>query len=123
MAVVLIVEDDVALRILAELVLTDAGYETVSAGTVAEALAMITDAQQQIDLVFTDLGLMEDAEGGLQVGQAAAESRPGLPVVYTTGRGVTDGMMKMFVEPSRFVPKPYTTEQVMVPFAELLRRK
>jgi CheY-like chemotaxis protein len=50
MGVVLIVEDEVPLLILAESVLQSAGYETVSASTVAEAIAVVEDAEQKIDL-------------------------------------------------------------------------
>jgi hypothetical protein len=49
-----------------------------------------------------------------------AKSRPGLPVVYTTGRAVTDCVVDRFVEPSKFVPKPYTNEQLVGAAAELL---
>jgi hypothetical protein len=50
-----------------------------------------------------------------------AKSRPGLPVVYATGRGVTDGIAKLFVEPSKFIPKPYTDKQLVSAAAELLQ--
>jgi DNA-binding NtrC family response regulator len=121
MAVVLIVEDEIPLLILAESDLQAAGYETVSAASVAEALAVINDAEQKIDLLLTDLGLGDEPDGGLEIGQAAAKSRPGLPVVYTTGRGVTDGMIKLFVEPNRFLSKPYTREQLFTAVADALR--
>jgi hypothetical protein len=39
-------------------------------------------------LLFTDLCLKDDMEGGLDVGYAARKARFGLPVVYTTGRKV-----------------------------------
>jgi hypothetical protein len=65
--------------------------------------------------------LADQTDGGLSVGQLMAKSRPGLPVVYTTGRRVTDGIVKQFVEPSKFIPKPYTGEQLVGAAAELLR--
>jgi hypothetical protein len=39
-------------------------------------------------LLFTDLCLKDDMEGGLDVGYAARKARFGLPAVYTTGRNV-----------------------------------
>jgi DNA-binding NtrC family response regulator len=93
--------------------LEDAGYDTVSASTVAEAVAIIENPEQKLDLLFTDLGLADQTDGGLAVGQTMAKSRPGLPVVYTTGRGVTDRIIKLFVEPSKFIPKPYTNQQLV----------
>jgi hypothetical protein len=38
--------------------------------------------------------------------------RPGLKVLYTSGQGVTDGMIALFVENSAYLPKPYTVEQL-----------
>jgi response regulator receiver domain-containing protein len=73
MAVVLIVEDEATVLILAESVLQEAGYETVSASTVAEALAIVESRDQQIDLLFTDLGLGDEIEGGLAIGQGLRE--------------------------------------------------
>jgi len=65
MPIVLIVEDAAPLLVLAESVLQSAGYATVSASTVAEALAVVEDTDQQLDLLFTDLGLRDQVEGGL----------------------------------------------------------
>jgi DNA-binding NtrC family response regulator len=118
--VVLIVEDEALLLMLAGSVLQDAGYDTVSARTVAEAMAIIENPEQKLDLLFTDLGLADQTDGGIAVGQTMAESRPGVPVVYTTGRGVTDALVKLFVEPSTFIPKPYTDKQLASAAAGLL---
>jgi DNA-binding NtrC family response regulator len=119
---VLIVEDEAQVRVLAESILQNAGYETLSAATVAEALAIV-HASQALDLIFTDITLADQPEGGLQIGQAAAQSRPGLPVVYTTGRGLTDGMVALFVNPNAFLAKPYTPEHLTVAVADLLRQR
>ena len=59
-------------------------------------------------------------EAGLELGQAAAKIRPGLPIVYTTGRGVTDGMIALFVQPYVFLAKPYTAQQLLTAVSNLL---
>jgi DNA-binding NtrC family response regulator len=117
--VVLVVEDETQVLILAESVLQQAGYETLSASSVAEALAII-DTDQRIGLLFTDLRLGEDSEGGLTIATSFANSRPRVPVLYATGRGVTDGMVALFVEPNGFLAKPYTVEQLETAVANLL---
>jgi CheY-like chemotaxis protein len=71
---VLIVEDEALLVILAVSVLQAAGYDTVSAGTVAEAVNIIEDPEQKLDLLFTDLGLADQTVGGLAVGQTMAKA-------------------------------------------------
>jgi DNA-binding NtrC family response regulator len=120
MSVVLVIEDEAPLLILAESVLKGEGYETLTAATVAEAQAIIS-SDQKLDVVVTDITLMEDAEAGLQIGQFLRQMRPGIPVLYTTGRGVTDGMIQMSIEPSGYLAKPYTDKQLTAAVAELLR--
>src|SRR5581483_1149132 len=63
MAVVLIVEDEDQVRVLAESILQNNGHRTLSAATKDEALALI-QADGPIDLLFTDIGLTQDAEAG-----------------------------------------------------------
>jgi two-component system, cell cycle sensor histidine kinase and response regulator CckA len=110
-AVVLIVEDEDQVRVLAESILREHGHDTLSAANAEQALALIA-SEQTIDLLFTDIGLHDDRQGGLLLAQKAVELRPLLPVLYTTGQGVTDGMRAMFVEKFGFVAKPYTLDQL-----------
>lgn len=117
---VLIVEDEVVLLVLAVSVLQAAGYDTLTASTVADAVTIIEDPEQKLDLLFTDLGLAGQMDGGLSVAQTMAKSRPGFPVVYTTGQEVTDAVLRRFVAPSKFIPKPYTNEQLVSTAADLL---
>lgn len=120
MAVVLIVEDDEQVRMLAESVLQEAGHQTSSASTTAEAKAVL-ESDEKIDLLFVDLSLLEHQEEGLEIAEAAAKLRPGLPVIYTTGRGITDGMLALFVQPNVFLAKPYNGEQLLTAVANLLK--
>jgi CheY-like chemotaxis protein len=122
MAVVLIVEDEPPILVLVESVLEQAGYGTLTAGTLAEAQAII-QSSQTLDAVFTDINLGSDHEGGLQIGHMIRQTRPHTPVVYTSGRGLTDGMRALFTEPSAFLPKPYTNEQLIEVLASLIREK
>jgi CheY-like chemotaxis protein len=119
MSVVLIVEDEAQVLVLAESILQGAGYDTLSASTVAEALAIV-QSDGPIDLLFTDLGLGDELEGGLSIGQAVAQSRPGLPILYASGRELTDGMTALFVKPNAFLAKPYTAEQLLNSVSKLL---
>lgn len=106
--------------VLGESVLQRAGYETLTAGTLAEAQAVI-HSDQKLDLVFTDITLPDNPEGGLQLGQLVRQARLGVPVLYTSGRTLTDGMKELFVDRSSFLPKPYTDEQLITAMADLLR--
>jgi DNA-binding NtrC family response regulator len=64
MAHVFIVEDETQVCMLAESILQQAGHDTLSAATVAEAQSII-NSDETFDLVFTDLQLGAHAEGCL----------------------------------------------------------
>jgi len=110
-ATILLVEDDEQVRVLAESFLQTAGHATLSAGSTEQALALFT-GDQPIDLLFVDLALQGDVEAGLSLASKAVEIRPDLKVLYTSGQGITDGMMALFVPNSAYLPKPYTVEQL-----------
>jgi DNA-binding NtrC family response regulator len=119
---ILIVEDEEQVRVLAESILQEAGHQTLSASSAEEALALL-EREEHIDLLFTDLGLQADLQGGLKLAQAAKERAPGLPVLYTTGQGLTDGMKALFVEPFGFLTKPYTADQLTTGAANLSKER
>ena len=119
-ATILIIEDEPALLILAESVLQNAGYETLTACSLEEAHALL-NGDAKPDLVFTDIILAKQREGGMHVGQVVRQTAPDTPVLYTTGGQVTDGMKALFVWPYRFIEKPYTDQEMLQAIAELLR--
>jgi DNA-binding NtrC family response regulator len=118
MAVVLIVDDDEQARGLAEAIIRQSGHDTLSAARAEEAVAVLR--QHPIDLLFTEIGLQRDGEAGLKLARAATGERPELPVLYTTGQGVTDRMRAMFSEPFGFVSKPYTAAALRAALTNLL---
>jgi CheY-like chemotaxis protein len=107
MATVLVVEDEVQIRVLAEEIIQQLGHDTLTAGTKEEALALL-QAESQIDVLFTDLNLLEDRNAGLEVAKAAREARPNIRVLYTTGGGVNDGTRALFRGGMGVRGKPYT---------------
>jgi CheY-like chemotaxis protein len=74
-AVVLIVEDEVQVRTLAESILQEFGYGTRSAATMSEAQAIIA-SDDKIDVLFVDIALMDNHDAGLELAQAAVKLRP-----------------------------------------------
>jgi DNA-binding NtrC family response regulator len=126
MAVILVVDDEEQIRVLAESVLRDCGHQTLSAATVDQALALIR-AEPAIALVFTDINLADDMEAGLvhpglELAQQALRLRPALRVLYTTEEAVTDGMKALFVKDSEFLAKPYDVNQLSGKVAKMLPR-
>ena len=124
MAVVLVVDDEEQVRVLAESILRDSGHQTLSAANVDQALALVR-AEPSIELVFTDVNLADDTEAGLvhpglELAQQARRLRPELRVLYTTDASVTDGMKALFVEGCEFLAKPYDINQLSDKIAEMV---
>lgn len=111
MAVILIVEDDVFIREIAEMTIHDAGYQTLSAGDVEEALSLLR-SDRQIDALFTDIYLKKAVLGGCDLALQAVVLRPNLPVLYTTGNIITEKMKALFVAGTQCLLKPYTQLQL-----------
>jgi CheY-like chemotaxis protein len=111
MAVVLVVEDEDQVRVLAESYLEEQGHQVLSAGTPAGALALLQHSPA-VDLLFTDLDLKGDIQAGIELAKAAVKLRPQLRVLYTTGRAITDGMKARFVSGSATLAKPYTVDEL-----------
>jgi len=119
MAVILIVEDEVFIREMAEMMIRDSGHHTLSASDVDEALSLLRSAQH-IDALFTDIYLKNLVLGGCDLAHQAIKLRPKLRVLYTTGNSITDKMKALFVEGSHFLRKPYTQHQLQDRLAALL---
>ena len=119
MAVILIVEDDVFIREIAEMMIQDWGHETLAASDVDEALLILRSARH-IDALFTDIYLKDMVVGGCDLAHQAIALRPKLRVLYTTGNSITDKMKALLVEGTHFLRKPYTQQQLQSSVEELL---
>jgi len=119
MAVILIVDDEVFIRGVAELMVQDLGHETLVAGGVDEALVHL-QSPQPIDALFTDIRFKSNAHGGFELAKQAIELRPEMRVLYTTGNSMTETMKTLFVENAHFMQKPYTPGQLQNSMEKLL---
>ncbi len=87
-SVALVVEDDEQVRVLAESLLSDAGYKVIGSTGVDGGQALL-QSDKSIELLFIDINLGNDLEAGLRFAQLARQTRPELPVLYTSGLGST----------------------------------
>ena len=63
--ILIVVEDDEQVRMLAQSILQDAGHETRSAATLTEAHAIL-ESDEKIDALFVDVTLPDHQEAGLE---------------------------------------------------------
>jgi CheY-like chemotaxis protein len=118
MAVILVVEDDVFIREMAESMIQDMGHQILSACDVPEALIHLKSSHQ-IDALFTDVGLRAEILGGCDVARLAILLRPGLRVLYTTATRDPDRMHARFALGTHFLSKPYSERELGVSLQSL----
>jgi signal transduction histidine kinase len=92
-AVVLLVEDELAVRMVVVEVLSDLGYTVLEADNSQSGLRIV-ETRARIDLLLTDVGL-PGGMNGRQLADAAREQRPGLKVLFLTGYAETVGNGRM----------------------------
>jgi DNA-binding NtrC family response regulator len=119
MAKILIVEDELFIRQIADFTIEDLGHDTLLAANVTEALAHLA-SEQHIDAVFVDMRLMTEAFGGCEVADEAIRVRPEVRVLYTSGKLLTEEMSGHFVVGGHFLQKPYSPDQLEVSVGKLL---
>jgi CheY-like chemotaxis protein len=119
MAVILVVEDDVFIREVAEMMIHDWGHQTLAAYDVDEALTFLRSLQH-IDALFTDIYLKDLVQGGCDLARSAIALRPKLRVLYTTGNNITDKMKALLIEGTHILRKPYTQHQLQDSVQEML---
>ncbi len=81
--VVLVIDDEPAIRMLVAEVLVDAGYAVIEAADGPAGLRVL-ESNAKIDLLITDVGL-PGGMNGRQVADAARVNRPDLKVLFITG--------------------------------------
>lgn len=114
----LIVEDETLIRDLLVTAFEDSGFEVLTTGTAAEAMALLAERSGELSAVITDVNLGGERTGW-DVARMARETAPNLPVVYMTGdsahqwpsQGVPDSVLLV---------KPFVPVQLITAVATLL---
>jgi PAS domain S-box-containing protein len=118
---VLVVEDESAVQVVIERVLSGNGYRVLLACEGSEALRVSGEHEGTIDLLITDVVM--PGMGGREVASRLETSRPGLRVLFMSGytddaishRGILETGLK-------FLQKPFTTDALLRKVREALER-
>lgn len=117
-AMVLLVEDESAVRSAARRMLERKGYSVLEARHGADALLVWHEHRERIDLVVTDLRMPE--MGGHELVTQLRKEEPGLPVVFMSGYADQASEAVHFAH-SIFVEKPFTMEILLSSVQRLLQ--
>lgn len=117
--VVLIVEDDPAIRRGVSDALRFAGYFTLEAATGSQGLALARGSD--CDLLLLDL-VLPDLDG-FEILRRLQSDRPGLPTIVMTARGAEDDRVRgLRTGADDYVVKPFGVGELMARVEAVLRR-
>jgi len=107
---ILVVEDDVLVRMPIAQYLRDCGYKVIEASNADEAIQVLLHQETPVDVVFSDID-MPGAVDGFELAKWIREHRPGLDVLLagTVPRAVESAENLCERGP---VPKPYEAQVV-----------
>lgn len=116
---VLFVDDEPVIRDVASKTLLAYGYEVLTAGDGASAVAVFAQNQARIAAVVTDL--MMPVMDGAALAHALRQIRPGVKIITTTGgigKGATPKLQEL--DSQHHLAKPYTAEALLTALHRVL---
>ena len=114
--VILVVDDEALLRLLAATEFAQAGFEVIEAANGAQALTILA-RRADIRAVFTDIQ-MPGTPDGLALAKHVRDLRPDCAIVVASGRIEPDE--DDLAARARFIPKPYSCESVIGMVREMI---
>ncbi|WP_197420602.1 PAS domain S-box protein [Sphingomonas sp. CCH5-D11] len=115
---ILVVEDEPAVRQFSVDALVELGYRVISAGSATEALRLL-DANPAVSLLFTDVVMPEI--NGAKLAEEVMRRRPELPILFTTGYTRNAVVHNGVLEPGvQLIGKPFTIEELAARIREAL---
>lgn len=118
-ATILLVEDEDAVRAFAARALASRGYSVHEAGSGAEALELIEEIEEPVDLVVSDV-VMPEMDGPTMLGELR-KTRPDLKIIFMSGYA-EEAFRKNLPENEEFgfLPKPFSLKQLATKIKEML---
>jgi DNA-binding NtrC family response regulator len=114
-SVVLIVEDEVFVRLRGADLLAEAGFEVLEAGNADEALRIL-EATPEVRVVFSDVE-MPGSLDGLGLARHICQHWPGIGIVLTSGHRIR---AETIPREGRFLAKPYDGQALVRHIEEIV---
>ena len=119
--IILLVEDESAVREVTRQVLEHAGYEVVECAGPQDALRLVTAHRGRIGLLLSDV--IMPGINGLDLARRIEAMQPGLATVFMSGYAENAVLQKAPRSPrSTYIQKPFTVELLLTSVASALAR-
>ena len=116
-AVVLVVEDEVLIRMMAAEILRDEGFTVLEAANAVEALVLFS-SELRLDVVLTDVNMPGELDG-VKLTHIVKEAKPDLPVALLSGHFDPSGEHAA----DGFLRKPYSNAELLALVRELIDKR
>lgn len=114
---ILVVDDEVLIRVDISEYLRDRGYKVIEASSANEAIGILSSAED-VQLVFADIQMPEI--DGFALKRWIEQNRPALKVLLTSGLENVVAAGTHSGQPRWLVPKPYVPQELEKRFLEML---
>jgi CheY-like chemotaxis protein len=115
--VVLLVEDELLVRMAAADDLQDAGFHVLEAANADVALAVLETCSDNVQVLFTDID-MPGSMNGLDLAESVQQRWPHISLLISSAYHKPHP--EQIPDEGRFVPKPYSSEDVVQHIRELV---
>lgn len=119
---ILLVEDEVLIRFAISDFLQECGFRVHVAANAEEAIRIL-GAEEDIDLVFSDVNVPGSTMSGFDLALWMRKNCPGLPIVLTSGDSRMIAAAEEFCKNEPFFAKPYDLAQVVAHMRTLIGAK
>ena len=119
---ILVVDDEVLIRMPIAEYLRDCGYRVVEAVNGDEAISVLTAADCEIDLILSDVQ-MPGSVDGFALARWVRQNRPGLEIILTSGYAGAAKESKDLCNEKDIVAKPYEFERLLDQIKQSLARR
>ncbi len=120
---VLVVEDEQEVRRLAVRALEREGFDVLEASSGPDALALLAERSESVDLLITDIVMPE--MNGVELAANAVASRPDLRVLFISGYPAQTRLERKVSLPASvpFLEKPFTPSRLVAEVRQVLEQR
>jgi DNA-binding response OmpR family regulator len=118
---ILIVEDEVLIRMTISEYLQDCGFKVLEASSALDAIAMIEASEFPIDVVFSDVRM--PGMSGFELAQWVHDRKPGLPILLASGDAGLARNAQSLCEKHQVLAKPYDFSMALARIRALLDKQ
>lgn len=120
---ILLVEDDPMVQELTQRILRSAGYQVLSARHGQEAIGIVSDTEEEIDLLISDV-VLPGGMSGPETAEKLLVMKPTMKILFTSGyTSSTVSLHGVSEQDKLFIEKPYTPKLLCHKVRELLEEK